>query len=129
MGDHSDGLIMSHAPDLAAIYDLENASFGPGCSVGSLIENPPQLAAALRRAVVRVYSRALFVARTYAYPRGEVLRRRKGCCAGAHFGNDLLCRIRSQSGYLCQPPHRVLMLAEQTRHFWVQFADLLLNQL
>jgi hypothetical protein len=31
MGDHSDGLIMSHARDLAAIYDLENASFADAC--------------------------------------------------------------------------------------------------
>src|SRR6516162_3271290 len=61
MGDHSDGLIMSHAHDLAAIYDLENASFGPGCSVGSLIENPPHLAITFRGTVAIVDSPGLVV--------------------------------------------------------------------
>jgi hypothetical protein len=34
---------------LAAIHDLENASFDPRCGVASLIENPPHEAIALRR--------------------------------------------------------------------------------
>src|SRR5215831_18953082 len=63
MGNHSDGLIMSHARYLAVIHDLENASFGSRCGVGSLIENPSQLAIALRRTMAVVHSRALVVAR------------------------------------------------------------------
>jgi len=38
MGNRPDGLIVSQARDRAAIHDLEDASFGPGSSVGSLIE-------------------------------------------------------------------------------------------
>jgi len=38
MGDGPDGLIVSQARDRAAIHDLEDASFGPGCGVSSLIE-------------------------------------------------------------------------------------------
>ena len=38
MGDGPDGLIVSQARDRAAIHDLEDASFGPGRGVRSLIE-------------------------------------------------------------------------------------------
>ena len=38
MGNGPDGLIVSQARDRAAIHDLEDASFGPGCGVRSLIE-------------------------------------------------------------------------------------------
>jgi hypothetical protein len=38
MGNRPDGLMVSQARDRAAIYDLEDASFGPGCGVSSLIE-------------------------------------------------------------------------------------------
>ena len=38
MGNGSDRLIVSQARDGAAIHDFEDASFGPGCGVGSLIE-------------------------------------------------------------------------------------------
>src|SRR5437773_10195488 len=38
MGDGPNGLIVSQARDRAAIHDLEDASFGPGCGVTSLIE-------------------------------------------------------------------------------------------
>ena len=41
MGNGPDGLLMSQARDRAAVHDLEDASFGPGCGVGSLIENAP----------------------------------------------------------------------------------------
>jgi|SRR5208283_4416624 len=62
MGDRPDGLIVSQARYRAAIHDLEDASFGPGCGVRSLIESPPHLAVALRRAVAVVYACALIVA-------------------------------------------------------------------
>src|SRR5882724_7503928 len=38
MGDGPNGLIVSQARDRAAIHDLEDASFGSGCGVSSLIE-------------------------------------------------------------------------------------------
>src|SRR6266403_256166 len=38
MGDGPNGLIVSQARDRAAIHDLEDASFGPGSGVSSLIE-------------------------------------------------------------------------------------------
>jgi hypothetical protein len=48
IGNRSDGLIMSEARDRAAIDNREDASFGPGCGVGSLVENAPHLAVAVR---------------------------------------------------------------------------------
>ena len=38
MGNGSDGLIVSQSRDRAAIHDLEDTSFGPGCGIRSLIE-------------------------------------------------------------------------------------------
>src|SRR6267378_3758523 len=38
MGDGPNGLMVSQARDRAAIHDLEDASFGSGCGVSSLIE-------------------------------------------------------------------------------------------
>ena len=38
MCDGPDGLIVSQARDRAAVHDLEDASFGPGGGVSSLIE-------------------------------------------------------------------------------------------
>ena len=38
MGNRPDGLIVSQARDRAAINNIEDASFGPGCGVSSLIE-------------------------------------------------------------------------------------------
>jgi hypothetical protein len=43
MGDGPDGLIVSQARNRAAIHDLEDASFGPGCGIGGLIEEAPLL--------------------------------------------------------------------------------------
>src|SRR5215469_7332733 len=38
MGNSTDRLVVSQAGDRAPIHDFEDASFGPGCGVGSLIE-------------------------------------------------------------------------------------------
>jgi len=43
MGNGSDGLIVSQAGDGATIHNLEDASFGPGCSIRRLIEYAPHL--------------------------------------------------------------------------------------
>src|ERR1700692_3578547 len=79
MGNGPDGLIMSQARDRAAIHNLEDASFGPGCGVGRLMENAPHVAVALRRAVAVVYACALVVVRASTNPRGETFLRRKSC--------------------------------------------------
>jgi len=68
MGDRADRLIVPQAWHQPAIHDLEDASFVLDRSVSGLVENPPHVAVALRGAVVRIYSRALVVARIYAYP-------------------------------------------------------------
>ena len=41
MANRSNGLIMSQARNRAAIDNFEDASVGPGCSVGTLVENSP----------------------------------------------------------------------------------------
>ena len=68
MGDSSDGLIVSQARDQSTIDNLENGSFRPGCSVGSLIENAPHLAVPFGGAVAFGYFRAFFVSRACSYP-------------------------------------------------------------
>ena len=90
MGNRPDGLIMSQARDAAAIHNLEDASFGPGCGVGRLVEKAPHVAVALRRPVAVVHACALFVAGADAHPRGETFLGGKGRCRGTDFGNDLL---------------------------------------
>ena len=47
---------------------------------------------------------------------------------GAHFGDDLLGRIHSQSRNIRQPLDCVLIRLKQTRDLLVQLADLLLNE-
>jgi hypothetical protein len=59
MGNGTDGLIVSEARHESAVDDLENSSFRLGCGIGTLIENAPHMAVALRRAVALGYSRAL----------------------------------------------------------------------
>ena len=73
MGNRSNGLIMSHARDRATIHNLEDASFGPGCGVGRLVENAPHVAIAVRRPMAVVHARTLVVAGGGAHPRGELL--------------------------------------------------------
>ncbi|SRR6266436_2994113 len=48
MGNRSNGLIMSQARDRAAIHNIEDAPFGPGCGIGGLIEQAPHMAVAVR---------------------------------------------------------------------------------
>ena len=90
MGNRPDGLVMSQARDRAAIHNLEDTSFAPGCGVGRLVENAPHVAVALRRAVAVVHACALVVAGACTNPGGEAFLGRKGRCGGADFGNDLL---------------------------------------
>jgi len=117
MGNGSDGLIVSQAGDGATIHNLEDASFGPGCSIRRLIEYAPHLTVALWRAVAVVHACGLIVARTGTDPRGETFRGGKGCCGRADFCNDLLGRVHSQTGYFCQSLNGILVLAQQTGHF------------
>lgn len=86
------------------------------------------MAVGLRGPVAVVHSRALVVPGACANPRRELLLGGKGRCRGADFGNDLLRRMNAQTGHFRKPPHGVLMLTEQIRHFLVELADLLVDQ-
>jgi hypothetical protein len=83
MGNCPDRLIVSQAWYEAAIHHLEDTSFRPDRSVGTLIENAPHMAVALRGAMALGYSRALFISRARSYPGRQVLLR-------SSFGTDLL---------------------------------------
>ena len=90
MGNEPDGLIVSESRDRAAIHNFEDASFGPSCGVGRLIEQAPHVAVALRRAMAVVYASALVVSRASADPGGEAFLGRKGSGGRADFSKDLL---------------------------------------
>src|SRR5437899_2745415 len=100
-----------------------------GVVVGTLIENASHVAITFRRAVAIGYPCTLFVSRACSHPGRELLGGRKGCCRGTHLGNDLLCRIDTQAWHFRQPLDRCLMLAEQSRHLFVQLPNLLVDQL
>ena len=90
MGNRPDGLIMSQARDVAAIDNLEDASFGLYGGIGRLIKNAPHVAVAFWRPVAVVHTTALIVAGAGTYPRGETFLEGKGRGGGTDFGNDLL---------------------------------------
>ena len=129
MGNGPDGLIVSQTRDRASIHDFEDASFGSGCGVGTLVENAPHVAVALRRPVAVVHARTLFVAGACTNPGGQTFRRRKRCGGGADFGDDLLRRLHTQPRHLWQPLDGVLVRMEQTGQFLNQSIDLLLEEL
>ncbi|HXP16315.1 MAG TPA: hypothetical protein VN868_04395 [Terriglobales bacterium] len=85
-------------------------SFDLDRGVSTLIENASHLAIALGGAVALGHSRAFFVSRTGPDPGRKVLWGRKAGCRGTKFGNNLLCRIHSQSRHLGQALHGILML-------------------
>src|SRR5882762_8304164 len=87
MGNGPDGLVMSQARDRAAIDHFEDTSFGPGCGVGRLVENPPHVAVALRRSVAVVHSRAFVVAGAGAHAKSLTVGRLPSqlCIADRHF--------------------------------------------
>src|SRR6266480_742532 len=91
MGNGSDRLVVSQAWDRAAIHNFEDASLGPGSSVGRLVEKAPHVTVALRGPMAVVHACTLLIARASAHPRGETFRGGKGFCRGTDFSNDLLC--------------------------------------
>ena len=113
----------------ATIDNLEDASFVFDSSIRSLIEYATHLPVALRRAWAVVHFRAFFLSRACPHPRGEILGGREGRCLGPHLGNDLLRRIHPETGDFRQPLDCIVMPAEQIRHFLIQLADLLLDEL
>src|SRR5258705_3707092 len=90
MGNRPDGLIMSQARDAAAIHNLEDASFGPGCGVGRLVENATHVAVAFWGSVAVVHAPALVVAGGGTNPGGETFRGRECRRGGTDLGHDLL---------------------------------------
>jgi len=98
---YSDGLFKARYNP--TIDDLENASFGHDCGVGTLIENASHMTVALGGMMGLGYSRTLFVPRACANPGRELLVRGKCCWGSTDFGNDLL-QLNSR-------PDRVPLLA------------------
>jgi hypothetical protein len=129
MGNHSDRLVMPQARHIAAIENLEDASFVLDRRVGRLVENAPHMAIALWRPVAVAHPRTLMVAGAGTHPEREVCFGGKGRCRGAHLGNDLRRRIHSQTGHLCQPLYLVLVRAEQIGHLLIELVNLLLDKL
>jgi hypothetical protein len=127
VGNYPNGLIMSQTRHTAVIENLEDASFEFGCSIGSLIQNPPHVTVALRRPAAAVHFRALFIAGACAYPRGEMLLGRKSRCGGTYFGDDLLCRVHPQAGHLRQSLDLILVRTEQIGHFLVELLNPLVD--
>jgi hypothetical protein len=68
MGNGPDGLIVSKARYQSAIGNLENGSFRLGRGVGSLIQNAPHVAVALRGAVTLGYFCTFFLSRACSNP-------------------------------------------------------------
>jgi hypothetical protein len=68
MGNGPDSLIVSQARYQPAIDNLENGSFRLGCGVGSLIQDAPHVAVALRGAVALGYFCTFFVSRACSNP-------------------------------------------------------------
>src|SRR5260370_25798824 len=128
MGYSSDGLVMSQTRDRAAIHNFEDASLGPGCSVGRLIEKAPHVTVALRAPMAVVHGCTLLIARASAHPRGETFLGGKGRCSRADFGKDLLRGIHAQTAHFRQPLDRILVPPDQTGHLLVQLGDLLVDQ-
>jgi len=73
-------------------------------------------------------ARALIVARTRAYPRGEALRGWERRGGRPDLGDDLLRRIYAQARHGRQALHGILMDPEQTREYLVQLGNLLFDQ-
>ena len=90
MSNDADGLIMSEARDATTIDNLEDASFGVGCSICRLVENASHVAVAVGGPVVVVHPCTLVVTGSGTHPRGETFRGRKGRGRGTDFGKDLL---------------------------------------
>jgi len=124
MGNDRDGLIVSPARDVAAIEDGEDAPLELDGGVGSLIEDAPHGAVALGGAATVVHSRGLFLAGASTHPGGKVPRGRKRRRRRAHFGDDLLRRIHSQTGHFCRPLDLLLVGTEQGGHLLLELADL-----
>lgn len=124
MRNGPDGLIVSQAGVPIGDIGPEDASFDLDRSVGTLIENASHLTVALGRAMALGHSRAFFVPRTCADPRGKVLFGRKGGCRRTDFGNNLLRRIHSQARHLSRALRSILMLREQSRHLLVELTDM-----
>src|SRR5262245_46255962 len=98
MGNGSDRLLMPQTGHRAAIDDLEDRTLRFHGGIGTLIENSPHGTVAFGGPVTVVHAGALVVPWACPDPRGQVLRRRKCRCEGAHFGKNLLGRIDSETG-------------------------------
>ena len=70
--------------------------------VRRLVQHPPQIFIAFRRPTAVVLFGTFLLAGTGSHPRGQLRRRGERTGLDAHFRDDLLRRIYSQSGYFRQ---------------------------
>src|SRR6516165_8260880 len=127
MSYYSDRLVVSQAGYIAAIEDLEDASFVLHRRVGRLIEDAPHLTVTPRGPVAAAHSRRLVIARAGPHPGREISLGGKRRSRATHFGKDLLRRTNPQTGYLRQPLYLVLMGAQQVGYHLVELANLLFD--
>jgi len=77
VGNYPNGLILPHARHIAAIENLEDASFVLDRRIGRLIQNASHMTVALWGSAAVVHFRALLVTGTCTYPGGEMPLGRK----------------------------------------------------
>ena len=90
-------------------HRLKMAPFRLDRRLRCLRQHPPYIFVAFRPATAVVLFRAYVLPRAGPHPKGQVPNRGKTAGLHAHFGNHLLCRVRSETGPLRQPRHRLLM--------------------
>lgn len=129
MGNGPNGLFEARARQHPPKHNFEDAALDLDRGMGSLIEKATHEAVTFGRAVACGDSRALFLSGAYSNPRGKVLLGGECRRCGAHFGEDLLCRIHAESGNLGQSLHRVLLVAQEIRNLAVQLVHLLFDKL
>src|SRR5258708_6822268 len=123
--DCPDGSFPSQTRQQPAKYQLKDTSFHSYCALGSLIQQPPQIAVPFGRTAASGLSGSLFLPRTDSHPGREIFRRFEIRCVGSHFRDDLLCRIDSQTGHFRQALHRVSLSTQQSGALLLELLDLL----
>jgi hypothetical protein len=98
-------------------------------SVSRLVEHPPQIFIAFRRATAVVLFGTFVLAGTGPHPRSEIASRGKRAGLHSHFGDHLLRRIHSETRHFRQSDQRVLMGLHGLRDQTVELGDLPINQL
>jgi hypothetical protein len=109
MGDGPNGRLVVQSRQQPAEYRLEVTAILPRCSMGRLIQYPPQIFVSLCRTAVVVLFGAFLLPGTSSYPGGQLRGGGKRLGLYAHFGNRLLRGIYSETRYFGQAGHRLFM--------------------